>query len=150
MSKIIRYGFWLWIIPVASQCQPGEPVTTIELTKSSRGYQEAIRITPDSAHFSTENRLEPDASEHRTLAVSDRDWETLVDAIGNVPLEEIPNLPSPSMDRAADAAMHSSITITTASGNSYSHGFDDDNPHPALRELLETIRRITGTSDQKR
>jgi hypothetical protein len=43
------------------------------------------------------------------------------------------------MDRARDAAVQSTIVISFKGGESVSHSFDDENPHPDLKPLLEAI-----------
>lgn len=128
-----------------SQCQPDKTITRIELSKVTRGYQEYIRITPDSLNVYIENirssdkptveygrKLEPD------------EWTRLIKTFEPVKLDDIPKLTSPSMKRAVDAAMHSTITIQTKKGK-YAHGYDDEDPHEALQALRKEIREIAGS-----
>jgi hypothetical protein len=39
--------------------------------------------------------------------------------------------------------MHATITIYTKGGSAYAHGYDDENPHEALRPLRKAIREIS-------
>jgi hypothetical protein len=52
---------------------------------------------------------------------------------------EIENLKSPGDKRTYDAASHGSIILTTAAGESFSHGFDDTEPHQSLQTLMKRI-----------
>jgi hypothetical protein len=61
----------------------------------------------------------------------------------------MPDLPSPTSKRAFDGARHSTITIETTLGKSYTHSFDDKNPHPGLMELMEAIVQIAGLEDRR-
>jgi hypothetical protein len=43
--------------------------------------------------------------------------------------------------------LHSTITITTKSGEQFTHSFDDDDPHeklkPLMREILQWKKKLT-------
>ncbi len=142
-TYVIVLGF---ISPQMANCQSGDKISAIEVSKSSRGYQEHVRITPDSIHVFSENRIDGSAPIKRTTALPAGAWERLVATVDDINLKAVPELPSPSMKRAADAAMHASIAITTDGGATYVHGYDDENPHKLLKPLLERVREIAGPS----
>jgi len=52
---------------------------------------------------------------------------------------EIDDLKSPGDKRTYDAASHGSLILTTADGESFSHGFDDTEPNQSLQTLMKRI-----------
>lgn len=138
--------FLVLFVPSVAQCQSAPEIISIEVSKSSRGYTEEIRITPDSVFTFRENRIDGAIPLRQGSPLPDGSWQKLVKTLEGIDLDELGRLPSPSMNRASDAAMHSSISITTAKGQTYSHGYDDENPHHVLKPLLEMVRSITGPS----
>jgi hypothetical protein len=125
-----------------------DQITQIELSKVSRGYSEHIRITSDSLFFSSEDRKSEGKNGSYAVAIDPKQWENLVQVAAKLKLHEIDALPSPTMKRASDAAMHSTITIVTNSGQSYSHGYDDEHPHEAIEPLRAAIRELADTHRQ--
>lgn len=135
-------------IPLAAQCQAAPEIVSVEVSKSSRGYSEEIRLTPDSVFTFKENRIEGAAPVRQVSPLPEGAWQKLVKTLDGVDLNELGQMPSPTMNRASDAAMHSSIRIRTAKGETYSHGYDDEDPHPVLKPLLEMVRTITGPAER--
>jgi hypothetical protein len=137
----------LFLMNVAwSQSQ--QAITQIELSKISRGYQEDVRITPDSVHIlMDDNTGQPGVRHSRKL--EPQEWTRLVESLDDVQLTAIPSLPSPTMNRAVDGARHSTLTVTISDGRSYPHGFDDENPHEALQPLLKALREISGPVEKQ-
>lgn len=138
--------FLVLFFPSVAKCQAAPEIASIEVLKSSRGYSEEIRITPDSVFTFRENRIDGAIPFRQGSPLPEGSWQKLVKTLSNIDLGELGRLPSPTMNRASDAAMHSSIRITTATGQTYSHGYDDENPHHVLKPLLEMVRFITGPS----
>jgi hypothetical protein len=128
--------------------QPQQTVTQIELSKISRGYQEDVRITPDSVFILMDDSSgQPRVRHSRKL--ESQEWTRLVESLDDVQLTIIPSLPSPTMNRAVDGARHSTLTVTTSDGRSYPHGFDDEDPHEALQPLLKVLREISGPVEKQ-
>jgi hypothetical protein len=132
---------------VLAGAQPADAVREIELSKVSRGYEEHIRITADSLHVFTEGRTGNKPSKNFSRKVMAEEWAAFVKTIKALSLKDLPALPSPTMKRAQDAAMHSTITIQTADGRSFAHGYDDEDPHQALKPLLKQIRALSGAQE---
>jgi hypothetical protein len=122
-------------------------VTQIELTKQSRGYQEAIRITADSVFVVAEDLKNSKPALRYAREISDEDWTSLLSTIGSIKLKDIESLSSPTMKRASDAAMHAILKITTNDGSEYAHGYDDENPHESLQELRKKVREVSGKDE---
>lgn len=125
-----------------------DQITQIELSQVSRGYSEHIRITSDSLFFSSEDRKSEGAAGRYGVAIDLPQWEHLMHVAAKLKLQDMNALPSPTMKRASDAAMHSTISITTKSGQSYSHGYDDEHPHEAIEPLRAAIRELADTHKQ--
>jgi len=142
------------ILTVASSAgtcaQSLENISTIAFTKQSRGYLDEVVISRDSVHGVVENHREPDNAKQYSADVDQDDWTNLMIALKDVSLEDIDGLQSPTRNRAHDGAIHSSIVITFENGNSITHSFDDENPHPDLQPLLNAIIefRIPGEKEK--
>ncbi|MEX2231838.1 MAG: hypothetical protein WD824_06745 [Cyclobacteriaceae bacterium] len=116
-----------------------ENITTISFTKQSRGFLDEVVISRDSVEGVIENHRVPEDSRHYAADVDQDDWAQLMLALKDISLGDIDGLQSPTTNRAHDGAIHSSIIITFEDGNSISHSFDDENPHPDLQPLLDAI-----------
>jgi hypothetical protein len=53
------------------------------------------------------------------------------------------------MNRASDAAAHGSLIITTSDSKSYTHAFDDENPHQKFQPLMKQIKNLVGKGRRK-
>jgi hypothetical protein len=127
------------IVSAPVYAQSLENISSITFTKQTRGYLDEVAISRDSVHGAVENHKLPENSKHYSSEVDHDDWATLMVALRDVALEDIDGLQSPTMNRAHDGAIQSSIVITFEDGSSISHSFDDENPHPDLRRLLDAI-----------
>jgi hypothetical protein len=127
---------------VAARAQELENITSISFSKQTRGYVDEVVISRDSVEGFIENDRVPENSKHYAADVNDDDWTKLILALKDVPLKDIDGLQSPTTNRAHDGAIHSSIVIMFDDGNSISHSFDDENPHPDLQPLLDAIMQF--------
>ena len=107
-------------------------IIRIEFSSLTRGYQELIVITEDSIRISTQGRTKENKS------IENQDWANIIKALKNVKPTDIAGLKSPTTKRAYDGARHSTITVMTKSGT-YSHSFDDEDPHEKLKPLMKVI-----------
>jgi hypothetical protein len=119
--------------------QSAEDITSITFTKQSRGFLDEVIISRDSVQGMFENHRVPESSQQYASGIDADGWSRLVLALQNVSLSDIDGLQSPTMNRAHDGAIHSSIVITLEDGSSVTHSFDDENPHPDLQPLLDEI-----------
>ena len=122
--------------------QSPEDIKSITFTKQTRGFLDEVVISPDSVQGFTENHREPENARDYSTAVDTDQWARLMLALKDVPLEDLDGLQSPSMNRAHDGALHSTIMITFKDGETISHSFDDENPHPDLQPLLDAILEL--------
>jgi hypothetical protein len=121
--------------------QKNNDVIKIEFSSLSRGYNKQISITKDSLiESSNVNR----SAEKQTVKrkVSAKEWEKLIQSFGTIAIKEIANLQSPTMKRTFDGARHSTITVTTSTGEPVTHSFDDEQPHTKLQKLMNEITKL--------
>jgi hypothetical protein len=139
------------LVMMVSQCkgQSLETITSIEFVKQSRGFHDKIVISADSVRGVVENHRAAEKSEQYARDVDQDDWSSLLAALKDVSLQDLDGLQSPTMDRAHDGAIHSSIVINFEDGTSVSHGFDDEKPHPDLLPLLNAILTFKQGKGQK-
>lgn len=116
-----------------------DKITTLEFTKQSRGFLDQLVISRDSIHGMVENHRATDQSKHYASDIDQDQWAELVLSLKDVSLADVDGLQSPTMNRAHDGAVHSTIVITLEDGQSVTHGFDDENPHPDLKPLLDAM-----------
>jgi hypothetical protein len=143
MRTILSVSILIFAFGTNSKCQDGNIIREIELSKTSRAYQEHIRINADSLHVLVEDRKNEKASTSYSRKITKEEWNVLLNMTKDLVLKDLSSLPSPTMKRAYDGAMHATITIYTKDGSSYAHGYDDENPHEALRSLRKAIREIS-------
>lgn len=142
MKNLIFLTFILILTSAAVFAQSQEPVLEIELSKESRGYQEFVRVTADSLYVLKNDRKGAGSAKNFSRKIAAEEWQNLVQLAQVIDFEEINALPSPTMNRAVDGAMHSMISIKTKGGEYYKHGFDDEHPHEVLQPLHQAIRDL--------
>lgn len=133
-------GCWLLLGAVAVRCQSVPAVQRIEYISMTRGYEKRVVMTPDSLYHQVQGR--GTAVDEKGL-LPKGGWAQLKDAYTGVKPAELPSLPSPTMKRAYDGAMHSSITLYTSDGQAYTHSFDDEDPNDQLKKLMRAIAALT-------
>ena len=119
-----------------------ENITTIAFVKQTRGFLDEVVISRDSVQGFVENHRAPEASQQYATGIDQDDWARLIFALKDVSLQDIDGLQSPTMNRAHDGAIHSSIEITFEDGSKITHSFDDEKPHPDLQPLLDVILQL--------
>ena len=138
--KVINLLCVLSVLAVGRTCaQSAENITSISFTKQTRGFLDEVIISRDSVQGFVENHRVPEHSQQYATGIDSDDWSKLMVALQNISLADIDGLQSPTMNRAHDGGIHSNIVITFENGDSVTHSFDDENPHPDLRPLLDAI-----------
>ena len=134
------------IVLMAAQCAGQGNVSKIEFTSLTRGYQKQLFLDRDSLTVIVDGRQE--ANKVVKQAVSKGTWEKIDRELKNVALDKVNDYQSPSNRRAFDGAKHSTLKLITKDGKEFSHSFDDFDPHPALKPLLELVLK-TEKGDQR-
>ena len=122
--------------------QQTSEIFRIEFNAGSRTYREQTIITADSIITIKENFKTDKKPVIKTATNTNLQWSALTSTLNNIKLTEINQLKSPGMKRAHDAASHGSIIITTKDGKSYSHTFDNTEPHEKLQPLMQQITSL--------
>jgi hypothetical protein len=125
---------------MASRCDGQNEIAKIEFTSLTRGYQKQVFIDHDSIKIIVDGRQEENKVVNR--AMPDGAWDDLMLEVKEIDLAKVTEYKSPTNRRAFDGAKHSTLKITKADGEEYTHGFDDTNPHPDLKSLLKRILEI--------
>ncbi len=126
-----------------------EEITTITFTKQTRGILDEVVISRDSVQGFVDNHRVPENSQHYATGIDQDDWARLILTLSDVSLDDIDGLQSPTMNRAHDGAIHSSIQIELENGRKTTHSSDDENPHPDLQPLLDAILHFRMPSENK-
>lgn len=113
----------------------------ISFENAARSFQNEVSITKDSLIISQNNFRGDRQSTKDRRPFTNAEWNTLLETLDGVELTAIPDLVSPTQKREVDAAAFGTITITT-SKESYTHSFDDYNPHATLMPLMNHIRKL--------
>jgi hypothetical protein len=130
------------VISVSYACKSQHTIRQIDFTKSSRGFREELILTKDSVFIMIDNARSSDSLKRVSEKLDKTKWAKLNTILNSLSLPEVPLLKSPTMKRAYDGALHGILTITDMDGKTYSHGFDDENPHPKLQQLMKCILEI--------
>ena len=132
--------FFITIVWITSQCQTASHIKKIKFTSLTRGFVKKIILSPDSAITIIEDRQNNDQSHKRKL--DKKEWTKLMNSIKNLSPTDLPDLKSPTMKRAYDGALHSTIVLLTDDGKEWTHSFDDEDPHERLQPLMKVISNI--------
>jgi hypothetical protein len=141
--QIMAFG----CIALAARCQD-DPIIKIEFISLARGYLKQVSISRDSL-VEVINSGEAGNQVIKKKLTAD-EWKKFATVLSDVSLDEIPELKSPTSRRAFDGAKHSSIVISTRAGKSYTHSFDDEDPHKKLQPLMEAINEVIDREKRKK
>lgn len=131
----------IMITACSLSAQQKEGIKQIDFTKSTRGYEERIRVTPDSVVVRIENFRADEKVQQSGRKLAAKEWRALLKTLKNVPLQTIPGLPSPGMQRASDAALQGTLLVTTTQ-QTYAHSFDNEDPNAKLVPLLKAVKAL--------
>lgn len=142
MRKIFLVYILSWMAFCVVRAQALEDIITLEFTRQTRGFVDKLVISKDSVQGIVEDNRASEKSKHYASPIDQEDWAGLMITLKDVSLKDVDGLQSPTMNRAHDGAIHSSIVINFKGGVSVSHGFDDENPHRDLQPLLDAILKF--------
>jgi hypothetical protein len=119
--------------------QDTSDIANIRFKTFTRGASKSITISRDSISVSSTGR----AGENPVRCkIKKEDWSLLTKQFNEVDVTDIPSLTSPTNKRAVDGAWHSEIVIQTTSKKSFSHSFDNEEPHEKLKSLMQVIAML--------
>jgi hypothetical protein len=138
VNKII-YVFLFSFLFTVVRCQTTGSISKIEFSTATRGFQKQIFISPDSITEIVDGRKESNVVKRKLTADQ---WNSLLQDLQDITLNEVPSFPSPTSKRNFDGAHHSTLTITAQDGKTWQHSFDDEAPHEKLKPLMGSILKI--------
>ncbi len=144
LFKKLVFSFLILSTVMNCSAQDKSEITRIEFNSGTRVQRQQVILTPDSIRIIREDFRVDQTPNVTDRQMSSNEWQNVISSLGDVRLSEIKNLQSPSMRRTFDGAAHGSLIITTRNGDTYTHGFDDEQPHRKLRGLMSEITRIRG------
>lgn len=137
----ISFTCLLWALPLfVSFAQNHVGIKSVSFSAIARGYHEEIVITPDSITLDKQTLDDKSAhiiKKHLTAGA----WQQVVHTLDDVSLDSIPHLTAHSNKRAYDGARHGTLSIVTTDGRTLFHTFDNEQPHEALRPLMQAVRQ---------
>lgn len=111
---------------------------SIEYTALSRGSYKLIAVNKKTISIINQRGTEP-----MIKPCSKENWNSLIDALKTVDIENLPNLKAPSEKRLFDGAAIANLTITY-NGNTYkSSSFDHGNPPKDIETVVKEILSIS-------
>jgi hypothetical protein len=120
------------------------PVHKIKFESFTRGYKKTIEITSDSVVMLQSGNVREGSPKEARQTLQAGEWEQLIEALEGIRLPELPQMEAAGKGRARDAALHSTLTITTATESYSSPAFDNYKAPAGLMGLMEKIREIEG------
>jgi len=130
------------IVSCNSFVQKESDVTRIEFNSGSRTFREQIILTRDSIIVVKEDFRIDLKPQIKRKSMSAKDWQGLMEIADRIDIKSIGELKSPTDKRTYDAASHGSLIISTKNNKSYTHGFDDEEPHAKLKPLMTEIGKF--------
>jgi hypothetical protein len=139
--KILMITFALLFCSFFMMAQTA-PVHKIVYESSTRGYKKTIELTTDSVVYRQSGHVREGSPALVRQALLPGEWERLTQALEGVSLAELPEMEAKGKNRSRDAALHSALTIATATGSYSSQTFDNCQAPAGLMGLMEEIRKI--------
>jgi hypothetical protein len=130
---------------LAASVQDKSNISRIEFNAGTRAYREQLIVTPDSTIVIKEDFRINQKPVIKTRTTAPAQWTAITNSIKDIQPSEIGSLKSPTDKRTYDAATIGTIIITTNEGKSYSHEFDDENPHEKFAALMKELKKVKGT-----
>ena len=111
-------------------------ITTIEYKAVSRGYLLLITVSNDGNYITV--ATDPDMKPIRQ-SVSEEEWESLVNALNKIDLQELSEMEPPSKKFQYDGAPFTTLKITQDEHTFKSMAFDHGNPPEKLKEIVKIL-----------
>jgi len=142
--KLLLLGFCVagaWHVNFTAYAQSLKDVVEIEFKTFTRGYTKEVRITPRQLQIQVQS-YQATGDKSGSAELMKEDWMALCSTLNGLDLNVVPELESPSMRRATDAARTSVIELKLEGGKILAHEFDNENPHEKLKPLLDQIMKV--------
>ena len=130
-------------ILLANSCnaQSELDLTQVVFESQIRGGKKQVVINQDQIKFSYNQ-------DEYTAELSKEKWNQLKDIIFKIDMDKYETYSTKNMDRARDAAWHSSISLTLSGDDYESQNFDNQNAPEQLGELMRFIVALEKKSNK--
>lgn len=143
MEKLL-FSFVFLFVSLSLLAQQA-PVHKITYEAFTRGYQKAVEITPDSILIEESGTKSGKIKQ----ALQPGEWKQLMRVLEGIAPSDLPQMNATGDNRARDAALHATLTITTDAGSYTSPTFNNYRAHPRLEPLMEFIRKMEEEAGKK-
>jgi len=138
----LLYSYFILIL-FSSECTQQHPKSSVQQTQptaivyegSTRGFYEKIWVTKDSISFSNDRELK-DVIAKRCPS---KDWDTLVNLIGNISVKELPDLKAPTSMHQVDRAPMATLSVKVGNDIYQTNVFDHGEPPKPIVPLVDKL-----------
>lgn len=123
------------VVMVLQNTKKQKEITRIIYQANSRGFFKEIIVSKDTAVIKN-NR---DSHDNIRTKISKNDWDTCLELLSKINIDELPKLKAPTSKRLYDGAAHASITIEKYEGKVTSSTFDHGHPPKTIKTLTELL-----------
>ncbi|WP_445957303.1 hypothetical protein [Yeosuana sp.] len=121
-----------------SESKMNQDVLSIEYSALSRGTYISIIINKNLISVTNKRGTKP-----KTKPYTEDQWETLINLLKKVDIEQIPNLKAPTENRFFDGAAIANLKISYKGTIYESASFDHGNPPKEIEPLVKEILSIS-------
>lgn len=121
-----------------TQCKINQDTVSFEYSAMSRGQFLEIKVNKKTTSIK-KNRNDAAISK----PTEEKKWETLLNALKSVTIENIQNLKAPSENRFFDGAAIGHLKITYKGKTYESQSFDHGNPHEEIAQLVKEMLSLS-------
>lgn len=132
--------FFLLHVFFMTKGQDTSDIASIRFKTFTRGASKTVKISKDSIVSSFTGHAT--GEQPVRCKIKKEDWNLLTKQLNEVNVSDMPSLTSPTNKRAVDGAWHSEIIIETTAQKSFSHSFDNEEPHEKLKSLMQVIAML--------
>ncbi len=120
------------LFPVLSAVLGPKPISSVELTLSTRGTTKTLTVSATRAVVDINGTKQSQKTDPAQ-------WKKLLAQFNALELSTLPNLKAPTDRSAVDAAYSATLRVTTPQGSYETASFDHPNPPKQLVALIRTL-----------
>ena len=122
----------LTILLSSLKCSQNNTLLKIEYKAATRGASKYILITKNEGSYAILNSTS-------TFITKKEDWDTLINLVNKLDVQQIGNLKRPTTNSYSDAAMSATVIFTFSDKVLESSSFDDGSPPDELKEIINKL-----------
>ena len=110
----------------------------IQYEALSRGFFENILVSEAGIHL----RIDRNNALQTFYKISKKDWQTCLDLLGELNLEDLPTLKAPTSKRFYDGAAHAVVSIEIDGQKTTTPSFDHEHPPKTIKDLTAHVLEL--------